>query len=115
MPGWGGLWHGEFLGNELGAWALALGVFLVTFTVLPLAKGFIAARRRRLSALQPHRQAYFAIELTTLLAARTNRLFLFGGGGLAGLARPHFRAAPRALADRRRWCGCSGCRWRCGP
>ena len=78
MPGWGGLWHGEFLGNELGAWALALGVFLVTFTLLPLAKGFIAARRRRLSALQPHRQAYFAIELAALLAARTNRLFLFG-------------------------------------
>ena len=77
MSAWGGLWHRDFLGNELGAWALALGVFLVTFTLLPLAKRFIAARRRRLSALQP-RQAYFAIELAALLAARTNRLFLFG-------------------------------------
>ena len=77
MSGWGELWHSQFLGNALGAWALALGVFLVTFTLLPLAKRFLAARRRRLSATRPT-QGYFAIELAALLAARTSRPFLFG-------------------------------------
>jgi len=81
MADWGRLWHTEFLGNELGAWALALGIFLVTFTLLPLARGFIGAQRRRLSARAPAghaSQMYFAIDLAGLLAARTRSLFMWG-------------------------------------
>jgi small-conductance mechanosensitive channel len=76
MSDWRALWHTEFLGNELSAWALALAVLLVTFTLLPLAKRLVSARRRRLSGRAP--QVHFAIDLTALLVARTNRLFLLG-------------------------------------
>jgi small-conductance mechanosensitive channel len=76
MPDWRALWYMEFLGNELGAWALALAVFLVTFTLLPLAKRVVSAQRRRLSGRAP--QVHFAIDLTALLVARTSRLFLLG-------------------------------------
>ena len=76
MSAWRELWHAEFLGNELGAWTLALAIFLVTFTLLPLAKGFIGAHRRRLTARSPA-QVHFAIDLTALLVGRTNRLFLW--------------------------------------
>ena len=38
MSGLSRLWHFVFLDNELGAWAVALAIFLITFTVLPLAK-----------------------------------------------------------------------------
>ena len=73
----GRLWQFEFLGNSLGAWTIALAVFLITFTALPLAKGLIAAQRRRLLARAPLR-VHPAIDLAALLAARTNRLFLWG-------------------------------------
>jgi len=33
MAGWRELWHFQFVGNELGAWTLALVTFLVTFTL----------------------------------------------------------------------------------
>ena len=36
----------EFLGNPVVNWGLAVITFLVTLTVLPIVKGFIAARRR---------------------------------------------------------------------
>jgi small-conductance mechanosensitive channel len=77
MAGWRELWHTEFLGNELGVWALALGIFLVSFTLLPLLKRFIAAHRQRASADRPS-QFYFALDLAGLLAARTSRLFMWG-------------------------------------
>jgi small-conductance mechanosensitive channel len=77
MTGWREVWHTQFLGNELGAWAVALGIFLVTFTLLPLLNRFIAAHRRRASADRPS-QVYFAIDLAGLLAARTSRLFMWG-------------------------------------
>ena len=77
MAGWRELWHTDFLGNQFGAWALALGIFLVTFTLLPLAKRFIGARRRRLTAQRPI-QVHAAIDLAALLVERTNRLFLWG-------------------------------------
>ena len=47
MSGFNHLWHFEFLGNELGEWTVALAIFLITLTVLPLAKRIISARRRR--------------------------------------------------------------------
>jgi small-conductance mechanosensitive channel len=77
MADWRGLWQASFLGNELGAWALALAVFLVTFTLLPLIKRLIGAQRRRLVALRPG-QVHFALDLAALLSERTNRLFLLG-------------------------------------
>jgi small-conductance mechanosensitive channel len=75
------LWHAleqiAYFGNSLADWILALGIFLVTFTLLPLAKGLIAAQQRRLSVHGPL-QIHFAIDLAALLARRTQRLFLLG-------------------------------------
>jgi small-conductance mechanosensitive channel len=75
------LWHAlgqiEFLGNSLTDWVIALAIFVVTLTVLPLVKRAVAAEQRRLVA-RGVLKAHFAIELTALLARRTSRLFLFG-------------------------------------
>jgi small-conductance mechanosensitive channel len=75
MSGISRLWHFEFLGNELSQWAIALAIFLVTFTVLPLIKHAISARRRR-EATRP--QGYVALDLLTDIVAHTNPLFLWG-------------------------------------
>ena len=75
MPG--RLWQIEFLGNTLGDWTLALAIFLITLTLLPLANRAIAAQRRRLLARAPLR-VHPAIDLAALLAGRTHRLFLLG-------------------------------------
>jgi small-conductance mechanosensitive channel len=77
MPGVPELWYSIYLGNPLGAWALALATFLITFTVLPLAQRYITARRARLGPLGSSR-AYHAIDLVAFLVERTNRLFLWG-------------------------------------
>jgi small-conductance mechanosensitive channel len=76
MSDWRALWHISFLGNELGAWGFALLVFLVTVTLLPLAKGFISAQRRRLS--RHHLPQVQAIELAARVVERTSRVFLLG-------------------------------------
>src|SRR5690242_1820923 len=76
MSRWQDLLHFELLGNPALNWGLALITFLVTLTVLPLVKGFIAARRRG-ERTGDRLQVYTAIDLATLLAARTSRLFLF--------------------------------------
>ncbi|HVH84739.1 MAG TPA: mechanosensitive ion channel family protein [Steroidobacteraceae bacterium] len=84
----GRLWQIEFLGNTLGAWTIALAIFLVTFTALPLAKRLIAAQRRRLSVRAPLK---VQIDLAALLAGRTHRLFLWGAAlwlAARGLAFP---------------------------
>jgi small-conductance mechanosensitive channel len=75
MSSWRDLGHIEFLGNELGTWAIALGIFLVTFTILPLLKRVISARRRRQGEFGT---VNLAVELTAALVARTSRLFLWG-------------------------------------
>jgi small-conductance mechanosensitive channel len=75
MSGISRLWHLEFLGNELGEWAIALAIFLVTFTVLPLIKRAISAQRRREA---PTPQRYVALDLLADIVAHTNRLFLLG-------------------------------------
>jgi small-conductance mechanosensitive channel len=72
---WQDIWRLEFLWNSVGAWAWAFAAFLVTFTVLPLIKGFISARRRRW--LQTQRELPTAIEVTALLIDRTSRWFLW--------------------------------------
>src|SRR5690348_13140045 len=68
-------WGAEVLGNTVGDWTLALTAFLITFTVLPLVRGFIAARRRRWS--ESGRGQPIAIETAALLAERTSRLFIW--------------------------------------
>ena len=73
----GHFWQIEVLGNGLGTWMVALAIFLVTFTVLPIAKRLIAAQRRRLTERAPLQMNY-AIDLAALLAEHTNRLFLWG-------------------------------------
>ena len=77
MPGVPELWYRIYLGNPLGAWALALATFLITFTLLPLAQRYITARRARLGPLGSSR-AYHVIDLAAFLVERTNRLFLWG-------------------------------------
>jgi len=75
MPGLSRLWHFEFLGNELGQWAVALGIFLVTLTVLPLVKRVISAERRR---EYPTSQGHYALDVLGAMAEHTSRLFLLG-------------------------------------
>ncbi len=60
-----------YLGNELRAWALALAVFALLFTVLPLARAAIQGRLRK----YPH-QSRAALEITLAVIDRTTRLFL---------------------------------------
>jgi len=67
----------EFLGNLVQNWGYSLITFLVTLTVLPIVRGFIAARRRAWTAID-RVQVHNAIDLTTLLVERTSRVFLFG-------------------------------------
>ena len=73
----GRLWQIEFLGNALGDWTIALAIFLIAFSALPLARRLIAAQRRRLAARAPLK-VHPAIDLAALLAAHTRRVFLFG-------------------------------------
>ncbi len=61
-----------FLGNDLRSWAIALGQFLLWYTVLPLARVFIT---RRLRVLKPEQSAA-PMELILALLRRTNRLFM---------------------------------------
>ncbi|HTC17180.1 MAG TPA: mechanosensitive ion channel family protein [Steroidobacteraceae bacterium] len=92
MPDSHGLWQTSFLGNELGTWAIALAVFLVTFTVLPLARGFISAQRRRFNAGRPG-HGPFAFDLAAHLVERTSRLFM--GGVAVWLASRDLTFPPR--------------------
>ena len=75
MSGFSRLWHFAFLGNELGEWAVALVIFLVTFTVLPIAKRAIGRLRRREYPASP---AYAALDLLAAMVEHTSRLFLWG-------------------------------------
>jgi small-conductance mechanosensitive channel len=62
----------EFLGNSVLDWSLAVLAFLVTFTVLPLARGYIGALRKRKPV-----QQHAVLDLATELVTRTSRLFLW--------------------------------------
>jgi small-conductance mechanosensitive channel len=75
MLRWEDIWHTEVLFNSIGAWTLALAAFLVTFTVLPLIKGYISSRRRKW--LQSGRGLPTPIQIATLLVSCTSRLFLW--------------------------------------
>jgi small-conductance mechanosensitive channel len=75
MMTWDEIWNTRFLWNSVGAWALALLAFLVTFTVLPLLKSYISSQRRKWA--QAERELPLAIEVIAMLVDRTSRLFLF--------------------------------------
>ena len=75
MMSWQEIWHTEFSWNSVGNWSLALVAFLVTFTVLPLLKGFISSRRKKWA--QAQRELPLAIEVAAMLVDRTSKLFLF--------------------------------------
>jgi small-conductance mechanosensitive channel len=68
------LWHQPFLWNTVGDWVIASAVFLATFTILPLIRGFVSARRKKWIA--SNRELPVAIELPLLLIASTSRIFL---------------------------------------
>ncbi len=61
-----------WLGNELRAWLGAAVTFALWFTVLPLIRGFVL---RRLRKLHPAQSAH-ALELVLALLGATTRLFL---------------------------------------
>ncbi len=68
-------WTTEFLWNPVGKWVLAVVLFGVTFTLLPLIKGYISQKRRKWH--ESERDVPTAIEVITLLVSRTSKLFLF--------------------------------------
>src|SRR5712671_2328623 len=92
MLRWQEILQFEFLGNPVANWGLAVITFLVTLTVLPIVKGFIAARRRSWTP-NDRLQFHSAVELTALLAARTSRVFLFAVA--LYLASRHLSFPPR--------------------
>ena len=73
MPAWSELQRIELLHNSLADWLLAALAFLLTFTVLPLARRYLEAQRRR----QAHRQMPAAFGLLAHLAAHTSRVVLW--------------------------------------
>jgi small-conductance mechanosensitive channel len=75
MPNWAAILSTQFFGNSVELWTIALVAFLWTFTVLPLVRRVIAARRRKWKEAQ--RTQPMAIELAVLLIARTTRIFLW--------------------------------------
>jgi small-conductance mechanosensitive channel len=75
MPNWREIWDLQYLGNSVGAWALAGVAFVLTFTVLPIVKKVVTTRRRRW--LEAGRTHPLAVELTALLIARTSLIFMW--------------------------------------
>jgi small-conductance mechanosensitive channel len=75
VPSWREILELQVAWNSIGAWLLAVGLFVVTFVVLPIVRGFITARRQRWakSGFEPP----LAIEFGTRLVQRTSRLFLW--------------------------------------
>ena len=73
MGSWRDFGQVEFLGNDLKTWAIALAIFLITFSILPLLRRLISARRRRHADLST---VHMSVDLTATLVARTSGLFL---------------------------------------
>lgn len=64
----------QFLGNSFLNWGLAALAFLFTFTVLPILRGWVGSRRAKWLARSTTHPP--ALELLSLLIARTSRLIL---------------------------------------
>ena len=76
MPNFSQLWQHGFLWNGAGDWGAALVAFLIPLFALPIAKGFIAARRRRW--LESGRTLPVALDLLARLALHTSRASIWG-------------------------------------
>ncbi len=77
MSSWQEIWKVEVLGNSLGTWLVSLGIFLITFAVLPLVSRLIRAQNAR-RAKRTGAPPLYMLELALELSARTSRLFLWG-------------------------------------
>ncbi len=73
MAGWRDLPQMEFLGNDLKTWAVALGIFLITFTILPLVRRVISARRSRDTH---YSTMHLSADLAATLVTATSPVFL---------------------------------------
>ena len=73
MPNWSALQNTQLLHNSLADWLLAGLAFLLTFTVLPLARRYLESRRRRHAG----RELPAAVGLLAHLAAHTSRIVLW--------------------------------------
>jgi small-conductance mechanosensitive channel len=75
LPSWSDIWNLPLLWNTAGRWSLAILAFLVTFTLLPIAKSFIEVKRRRW--IEAGIEMPPAVELLARLVHRTHKLFLW--------------------------------------
>ncbi|MEO7774350.1 MAG: mechanosensitive ion channel domain-containing protein [Steroidobacteraceae bacterium] len=66
----------QFLNNSLLKWGFAALVFLFTFTVLPILRGWVGARRAKWLARSTTHPPTPALELLALLIARTSKIVL---------------------------------------
>ena len=90
MASWPEFVHRVALGNSLLDWFWAVSAFVLTFTVLPLVRGFVGRlAKRHATADQPT-----AVLLALHLLQRTSRLLLFTA---ALYAAERFLALPRRI------------------
>ena len=73
MSNFSQLFRQTLLDNSASAWLYATLAFLLTFTVLPLLRGYLRARRQRYA----DRNLPLAVALVAHLADRTSRVVLW--------------------------------------
>jgi small-conductance mechanosensitive channel len=76
MPNLDQFWKRELLWNSVGAWTIALGVFLVLFIGLLAIRQVCRARRRKWR--ESGRALPVALDLTSQLIEKTSGLFIWG-------------------------------------
>lgn len=77
MSSWRELWNLEVLGNSLGTWAAAFGIFLATFAFRPVLARLLELHNARRAA-RTGAPAHPMLDLALELVASTNRVFLWG-------------------------------------
>ena len=77
MTSWRELLELPVLGNTLGTWAAAFGIFLATFAFRPLLARLIALQNARRAA-RTGVPAHYMLDLALALVASISRLFLWG-------------------------------------
>ena len=77
MLSWRELCNLEVLGNTLGTWAVAFGIFLATFAFRPVLARLLKLHDARRAA-RTGAPAHPMLDLALELVARTNRVFLWG-------------------------------------
>jgi small-conductance mechanosensitive channel len=77
MLSWRELWNLVVLGNTLGTWAAAFGIFLATFAFRPLLARLLELHNARRAA-RTGTPAHPMLDLALELVASTNRVFLWG-------------------------------------